>query len=703
MLLAASLAVPALALFYLLRLRRAPMRVTSTMFWDQAARDLEVNVPFRWIRPSWLLLLHALILGCLLVAIGRPAITDAGGVAGRVYLLIDRSASMNAPGDDTDTTRLDAAKRRARTLVARYLEGADPPEVTVIAFASDSVVMGPPARDAGSIGAMIDAVTPTDEPGDPRSAAELVRALTAPGDRATESDEDAEAPPLAVMITDGGDLAPSGSSGSGSLSAGAVTIRVDVVGGAGSSASPVPTDPPPTNPIPTNLGIIAFAADREFESPETVRVFLRLMNTGASEASVPITLLLDGEPLASRAVTIPGRSGSGVSSTPGEQADAFRVTSPAGGVLTVSLGRTDALPADNVVHATLPPVRRPAVLVVVPDAPASAQTPPPARDRVDPILLDILDAIGTAGVRVIERGRYAQNLEGLGDRFGLVVFDRVRPASMPPVPTLSFGAPLPLELGIAPSIVRTNEVGRTPVLSWDRDHPAMRDAVLDSIVVGDRFAFPEADDARLADSEMSIDTLARGRDGPLIVALDDRGTRRIATAFALEQSNWPVHFSFPIFVLGAFDFLVPGSESASWHATGEPITLTAPLGARTIEIEGPAPRTVRLEGDAGGTDNGIDSGTRAVAIAGLPRVGLYSARTATTRQPIPVNLLSPGESALRVGSRIGAGAGDAEGSEAAAAGAQRGEGTREIWRWFVLAAGVGLLLEWVVFTLRSRA
>ena len=269
---------------------------------------------------------------------------------------------------------------------------------------------------------------------------------------------------------------------------------------------------------------------------------------------------------------------------------------------------------------------------------------------------------------------------------------------MPPVPTLSFGAPLPLELGIAPSIVRTNEVGRTPVLSWDRDHPAMRDAVLDSIVVGDRFAFPEADDARLADSEMSIDTLARGRDGPLIVALDDRGTRRIATAFALEQSNWPVHFSFPIFVLGAFDFLVPGSESASWHATGEPITLTAPLGARTIEIEGPAPRTVRLESDAGAGSAEREAGTRAVAIAGLPRVGLYSARTATTREPIPVNLLSPGESALRIGTR----AGDATGSDDAA-GAQRGEGTREIWRWFVLAAGVGLLLEWVVFTLRSRA
>ena len=86
MLLAALLGVPPLVVFYLLKLRRKPMRVTSTMLWDQAQKDLEVNVPFRWIRPSWLLILHALILLALLIAIGRPAIEDASSGAGRVFL-----------------------------------------------------------------------------------------------------------------------------------------------------------------------------------------------------------------------------------------------------------------------------------------------------------------------------------------------------------------------------------------------------------------------------------------------------------------------------------------------------------------------------------------------------------------------------------------------------------------------------------------
>ena len=61
-----------------------------------------------------------------------------------------------------------------------------------------------------------------------------------------------------------------------------------------------------------------------------------------------------------------------------------------------------------------------------------------------------------------------------------------------------------------------------------------------------------------------------------------------------------------------------------------------------------------------------------------------------------MNLLSPEESSLVV--RAGAGRQDAD----RPAGGAEPEG-REIWRWFVLAAGLGLLLEWIVFTLKSRA
>ena len=686
MLLAAALAVPVLAAFYLLKLRRRPMRVTSTMLWDQAARDLEVNVPFRWIRPSWLLLLHALILAALLIAIGRPALSDGEGGAGRVFILIDRSASMNAPGDQGGASRLSIAKAEARALVGTLADGAQPPEVTVIAFAADAAVVGPPARDAGSINSMIDAIEPTDQPGDPAVATELVRSLTTAAPRDSDETDDArslaERAARAVVFTDGGDLTTR------TLSAGTTPVRVQIVG-----------DRTLQSLGTRNIGIVGFAADREIEDPESVRVFVRLLNAGATDASVPLIVRLDGEAIDRKGVTIPAATPAG----PGERAESVRLSIPEGGVLTVSIDRADALGADNAVHAILPPVRRPAVLVVVPDAPADAAAP---RERTDAILLDVLDAIGTAGVRVIERRQFERNASRPAEDFGLVVFDRVRPVSMPRVPSLSFGAPVELGGQGVPQVVRAAERGRTPVLAWDRDHPVMRDAVLDTIFVGDRLIFPEDDeDLNGSDDgtgdpdrsrqeigrEIGRTTLARGATGPLILALNDGGVRRIATAFSLDQTNWPVHFSFPIFVLSAFDFLVPNTDAAAWSETRDEIVLDPPRSASRepieVTLEGPVSKSIRWD---------PARGDGRLPIGRLDRAGLYTLRTNGTATPLPVNLLSPAESAVRVGS-VGAGGDDG------APIAGRGLEIREIWRWFVLAAGVGLLLEWLVFTLRSRA
>ena len=592
MLWAALLAVPPLALLYLLKLRRKPMRVTSTMLWDQAARDLEVNVPFRWIRPSWLLALHALILAALLIAIGRPALPDGGGASGRVFLLIDRSASMNAPADPSNPggpTRLERARERAIRTIDDLADSASPPEVTVIAFAAQPIVMGPPALDGGTIRAMIDAVMPTDQPGDPEAALTLVRSLTTQTSRAAPDEaDDTQTQALAVLFTDGVDR------GGRRTTAGNTPLRTEIIGAA-------------DGVLPRNVALVGFAADREIDSPAFVRVFARLLSTATTNASVPLIVRLDGEPIARRAVIIPPAS----PARPGERAESFRLAIPEGGVLSLSIDRADAYAADNSAFAVLPPVRRPAVLVVTPDAPGSDRL---ARERIDPILLDVLDAIGTAGVRVVDRRRYTANAAGFANEYGLVVFDRVRPVEMPPIPSLSFGAPLADGPAGGARFVRAAEAGRTPVLAWDRDHPVMRDAVLDTIFVGDRLIFPEDDDAPAAASAINEPagptrtTLARGATGPLILALDDGGVRRIATAFSLDQTNWPVHFSFPIFVLSAFDYLVPNADTGWWHETGDEITIEPPASAATalrdtptdISIEGPTTKTVRWNPTRGG-------------------------------------------------------------------------------------------------------
>lgn len=716
MLLAAAFGVPMLVLFYLLRLRRKPMRVTSTMLWNQAVRDLEVNVPFRWIRPSWLLVLHALILLALLIAIGRPSIKDGGTATGRVFLLIDRSASMSAPvsrtvrsGDETrGTTReagraaLDLAKERARELVMRFSENATPPEVTVIGFAAEPVIQGPPARDTGTIFAMIDGITPSDQPGNPAAALGLVRMLTTGGERAADEaesgDDSAAARPLAVLVTDGGDL------NDRTPTAGQARVRLELVSGLSGERDPRPTEQAVDDAErrPANVAIVGFAAEREFDAPEMVRVFLRLLNTARTEASVPLVVTLDGTPIARQAVSIPPARGS-APGTAGERAESMRLAIPSGGVLGVALERDDALPADNRVFGLLPPVRRPAVMLVVPDA-VRADEPPAPRDRADPLLLDVLDAIGTDGLRVIDRRRYSANAAEIESDFGLVIFDRVLPATMPKVPTLSFGTPLPLVIGRAagppagpPAVPLGDRIdaaiaGRTPIVSWNRDHPVMRDAVLDTIIVGDRVRLPE-DDAPLVEpgpddppARIGGDrtTLARGEDGPLIVATEE-GIRRVTVGFATADSNWPVHFSFPIFMLSAFDWLVPGTDSAVWFDAGATIVLPVAGAADTASITDPAGRTREFA---------VPPETRRLSLGTPDAAGLYTVVAGTARDRFAINLLSASES------RLGGMAGGSDADGGAIGGA--GEGQREIWRWFVLAAGAGLLLEWLVYTLRAR-
>ncbi len=96
----ASLAFSALAipifLLYMLRLRRTDMPISSTFLWQQLVRDREANAPWQRLRPNLLMLLQLLILAALVLALARPYQEVETITTGRIALLIDASASMNA-------------------------------------------------------------------------------------------------------------------------------------------------------------------------------------------------------------------------------------------------------------------------------------------------------------------------------------------------------------------------------------------------------------------------------------------------------------------------------------------------------------------------------------------------------------------------------------------------------------------------------
>lgn len=110
-----AVAIPIL-LLYMLRLRRRELLISSTYLWQQVVKDTEANTPWQRLRRNLLLFLQLLILLAMILALARPFITVPTVSAGKIALLLDASASMNATDLDGGT-RFAAATQRALGIV----------------------------------------------------------------------------------------------------------------------------------------------------------------------------------------------------------------------------------------------------------------------------------------------------------------------------------------------------------------------------------------------------------------------------------------------------------------------------------------------------------------------------------------------------------------------------------------------------------
>lgn len=651
---AAAIAIPLLVSLYLLKLRRRPLRVSSTLLWTKAVHDLQVNVPFRWLRPTWMFILQLLGLACLIAAIGRPALDARGGESSRVVLLIDRSASMSATDatlpNSERVTRLEAAKFKALAEVDALSRRGMSTSVAVVAFAAEPRLLTPLTQNLGDIRQAIRAITPSDQPADEQAAARLVAAILARG----ESDE-ARAPTAdpaeVVLISDGGNARQPGTPQPTIADARLRLVRVG---------------PPATDEL-DNLGITAIAARRDFEDPATVRIFVRVTSASrAREASMALDV--DGVEIDRRPITVPA--------SPDNATETFTVATREAAVVTLRLDTTDALESDNQASLVLAAATRPRVLIVAPDS---------RREGADWVLPVALRAMRLP-VRVSPASAYERDVaSGSSLNAELVVFDAVRPRSAPPIPTLSFGAGLP---GFDP--IAQPSPTPTRVLTWNRAHPILRSVALDALYIARPLSLPST----ATDDRTTVAELARGSEGPLIAELNDRGLRRVVVGFDLNQSNWPVQITFPIFLAAAVDHLTLRGEDESGRAftTTQPARLDvekSPTDAMTFE--GPATITARAT-EALGPRTTLSLGT-------LERAGVYRAKDI----PDPIaagavaaaNLVDSVESAIALG--------DQPAILGTANTATNTEGsTRELWPWFVLAALVLLSAEWILNGWRMR-
>lgn len=661
-LLAAAVVLPLLVAMYLLKLRRRPLRVSSVLLWEKFGSDIQVNVPLARPRASWLLLLHVLIAASLLIAVGRPAIPGAAGSAGKLVIVIDRSASMSARDgvrDEARVSRLDEAKDRA--IAAIQQAAASSASVAVVSFAASAQVVREFSSDSTQAVRAVREIAASDQPGNFAAAADVVRALVSSlGD--TES-----GPGVDVVLLSDGVFESESDPSETSIPA----MRLIRVG----SLPKAPRD---------NLGIVALAARRIESDLEAVEVFARLQNAASEPRVVPISFAVSGKVLETRTVTVPGATADAA----GEFALTFACRPQGRQLATVSLAvdpARDLLASDNSASLLLRGFIPPRVLFVTRPSTATAARPDVDENTLSArFLLDgVLSELRLGELKRVTLGEYDE-LAATGQLrfFDAIVFDGAKPSRTPPLPSLSINAGLPeFEL-----LTQTPPGPGRPVLSWSRSHPLLEYITLDGIVVA------RSRPPRSNESVAGFSTLARGDTGPLILARDRVDEpRRVLLAFDLVDSNWPIEASFSIFVNASIAWLTStrASDASISFATTQPITIAATDA--TFERVGRTPDEPPAQP--------VVSGPQA-SLGVLERAGVYlpAARSdgAAAPEPVPVNLLNPLESVVASSDRVVVGRRTVSATASVPA-------PLEVWWWFLLAGLAMLVAEWFIFARSARS
>jgi len=131
-LLFAALALPILV-FYLLKLRRREVAVSSGMLWETFLQDRQANALWQRLRANLLLFLQLLLLALLVLALARPFFYVTTAARGNVVVLLDSSASMQAT--DELPSRFATAKAKVGDLIDALGAGD---RMTIISVGSSS-------------------------------------------------------------------------------------------------------------------------------------------------------------------------------------------------------------------------------------------------------------------------------------------------------------------------------------------------------------------------------------------------------------------------------------------------------------------------------------------------------------------------------------------------------------------------------------
>lgn len=669
---AACIAVPALIILYFLKLRRRDLEVSTTLLWKKAIQDLQANAPFQRLRRNILLLLQLLILAAVLFAIAQPQWRAASSPGSKVVLIIDRSASMATKDESNDASakgpvlsRLDRAKQEAlKTIDAlrapSFFGVADPDQAMIIAFDSVAEVVQPFTPDKVRLKNAVESIEETDALSRMDEALRLAGAYAKPVQVENRGLVITPGPPIELFSdgvlhdTDKLVLPPESK------------VTYHAVG----------------KPKTANYAITAMRAERSYNTPGQVSIFVALQSTNPAAQSIDIELAVDGVVSSARAIEMPAAAEETGDSTSGV---VFRLNQTQGAAITARIVTSDALAADNVGRIALAPAKRVAVCVV---------------GESDVFLTDVLSSLPLSKLGRMSPAEFTATAEsGTSGEYDIYVLSGWVPEAKPNRPPLPPGQYL--VLGATPAFtglqrLPTPDERRTCIIvDWDRRHPALNLVDLSKLIIPAPILIRAGDE---------ISTLSEGSCGPMIVEASQDGARAVIVSFKPLETNWPRDVDFLLFLATAVRYLADdySMSLAQTLVPGETLSTRLPAGASDAELLGPESLRIRLTPASDGS----------VSYGPLRRAGEYRVRgsgasgptdelvSGSPQRTIPVNLFDPLESRLDSRPQLALPSGDvlAVNREGATGQAKpTGKATLSIWPWLVMAALAVLMLEWFIY------
>jgi Ca-activated chloride channel family protein len=107
---------PVIIFFYLLKLKRKEVVISSVLLWSHLVKDVQANAPFQKLKKNLLLLLQLLIAFLCIFALARPAVFTSSLGGSNVVVVLDGSASMKSR-DAAGGSRFEEAKQKALRMI----------------------------------------------------------------------------------------------------------------------------------------------------------------------------------------------------------------------------------------------------------------------------------------------------------------------------------------------------------------------------------------------------------------------------------------------------------------------------------------------------------------------------------------------------------------------------------------------------------